>query len=95
MLIVNAGLCEALPLFLDRLVGPILAVVVSVTGLVLFREIVPHAYAAKHGLRIGSLCRFVVWTLVGLLSPVCYPIAALLDCTIVRRLFYRWSSLSM
>lgn len=95
MLILNAGICEALPLFLDRLLGPILAVVVSVSGLVLFREIIPHAYAVRHGLRIGALFRHFVWLLLVVTFPVCYPMSLLLDCALGEHeeSFYRRDAL--
>lgn len=40
LLLSNAAAMEALPLFLDRLAGPVAAVIISVTGVLFFGEYV-------------------------------------------------------
>ncbi len=44
MIIFNSALCEALPIFLDRISSPIISVILSVTVVLLFGE-----YAARPG----------------------------------------------
>jgi CBS domain containing-hemolysin-like protein len=43
LLLCNAGAMEALPIFLDKLVSPVEAVVFSVTLVLIFGEIIPQA----------------------------------------------------
>jgi metal transporter CNNM len=44
LLLCNATAMEALPLFLDRLLSPIAAVLLSVTCVLIFGEVVPQAF---------------------------------------------------
>ena len=53
LLIGNAIAMEALPIFLDRMVGPIIAILLSVTCVLLFGEIIPQAVCSKYGVAIG------------------------------------------
>ena len=48
----NAIAAEALPLVLDRITDPITAVILSVTVVLLFGEIIPQALCSNHGLAI-------------------------------------------
>ncbi len=43
------GAMEALPLFLDRLANPITAIIVSVTAVLFFGEIIPQSLCTKWG----------------------------------------------
>ena len=54
LLVCNAVAAEALPLVLDRLTDPITAVVLSVTVVLLFGEIIPQAACSAYGLEIGA-----------------------------------------
>jgi hypothetical protein len=47
LLLCNACAMEALPLFLDRLADPITAIVISVTAVLLFGEIIPQAVCSR------------------------------------------------
>merc|ERR1712000_440283 len=76
----NAIAMEALPLFLDRLVGPFFAIILSVTLVLLFGEIIPQALCTRYGLAIGATFSPLVWLLIGILFPIGYPLGKLLDC---------------
>jgi CBS domain containing-hemolysin-like protein len=90
MLLIQAAATEALPLFLDRLVGPIVAVALSVSGVVVFGEILPNAVFSKHGLAISARLTWLVWLLIALLFPVAWPVSKLLDCLLGHeQTFYR------
>ena len=78
----NAFCMEALPLFLDRLTGPIAAVVISTTAVLAFGEIIPQAICTRYGLAVGAYTYWFVWILIALLSPVAWPISKLLDCVL-------------
>jgi metal transporter CNNM len=43
LLLCNALAMEALPLFLDKVVSPLLVIIISVTAVLIFGEIIPQA----------------------------------------------------
>lgn len=51
LLLCNAAAMEALPLFLDRLADPVSAILISVTAVLVFGEILPQAVCSRCGLR--------------------------------------------
>lgn len=79
LLLCNAAAAEALPIFLDRLVHPVAAVLISVTAVLIFGEIVPQSVCTRYGLAIGSYLSPFVWLLIIVLFPVAWPISKLLD----------------
>jgi len=80
LLICNAAAMEALPIFLDRLVpSPIIAIVVSVTAVLIFGEILPQAVCARFGLAIGANTIWLVQFLMIITFPITYPISKMLD----------------
>jgi metal transporter CNNM len=79
LLLCNALATEALPIFLDRLLDPFTAVVVSVTVVLVAGEILPQAVCARHGLAVGAAAAWLVRLLMLLCAPVAWPIGRLLD----------------
>jgi uncharacterized membrane protein YczE len=92
LLLSNSAAMEALPLFLDRLTKAYIAVIISVTIVLMFGEvrmlchyytqphqILPSAICTRYGLAIGYHMRYVVWTLVVLSFPLAWPVAKCLD----------------
>jgi metal transporter CNNM len=79
LLVCNAAAAEALPIFLDRLTDPVTAVVVSVTVVLVFGEIIPQAACSAYALEIGAYSAPFVQLLMAMISPINYPIAWLLD----------------
>lgn len=56
LLLCNSLAMEALPLFLDRLLSPLLAVLISVTAILFVGEILPQALCTgKHQLAIAAV----------------------------------------
>lgn len=80
LLLMNSFANEALPLFLDQLVPSWLAVLMSMTLVLIFGEIIPSAiFTGSHQLRMAaSFSPFVVF-FRWVLAPVAYPIAQVLD----------------
>ncbi|XP_071691670.1 DUF21 domain-containing protein At4g33700-like isoform X2 [Rutidosis leptorrhynchoides] len=78
LLICNAAAMEALPIFLDSLVTAWGAILISVTLILLFGEIIPQSVCARHGLAIGATVTPFVRVLVCVCFPVAYPISKLL-----------------
>ncbi|KAE8008218.1 hypothetical protein FH972_004751 [Carpinus fangiana] len=79
LLICNAAAMEALPIFLDGLVTAWGAILISVTLILLFGEIIPQSVCSRYGLAIGAAVAPFVRVLVWICYPVAFPISKLLD----------------
>ena len=79
LLVCNAIAAEALPICLDRLTDPITAIVISVTVVLIFGEIIPQAACSAYGLEIGAQSSLFVQLLMFITSPLAIPIAWVLD----------------
>ncbi len=76
----NALANEALPLFLDELVPSYVAVILSVSFVLFFGEIIPSAiFTGPNQLAISSKLAPLVRLVLVLLAPLAWPIAKLLD----------------
>ena len=82
LLVTNTLAMIALPMFLDRMFGPAVALVISVTGLLFFGEVLPQAVFVRHNVAICAACAPLVWFFVFLTGIVSYPMALLLDAAI-------------
>lgn len=71
LLLCNACAMEALPIYLDKIFHPFVAILLSVTFVLAFGEIIPQAICTRYGLSVGAN---FVW-LVRILMIICYPIA--------------------
>ncbi|OVA16959.1 CBS domain [Macleaya cordata] len=79
LLIGNALAMEALPIFLDALVPAWGAILISVTLILAFGEIIPQAVCSHYGLSVGAKMAVVVRLLLMVFFPISYPISKLLD----------------
>ncbi|GJN30148.1 hypothetical protein PR202_gb18430 [Eleusine coracana subsp. coracana] len=79
LLIGNSLAMEALPIFLDTLVPSVVAILISVTLILAFGEIMPQAICTRYGLSVGAMAAPVVRVLLIVFFPVAYPISKLLD----------------
>ena len=83
LLLCNAAANEALPIFLDRLVSPTMAVLLSVTCVLIFGEILPSAVMTGPAqLQIAASLAPIVSFLMMLTAPLSVPIAYVLDVVI-------------
>merc|ERR1719361_2145108 len=80
LLVANAACMETLPIFLDELVASWLAVVISVSFVLIFGEILPQALFTSDPLKSGYNFYYFVLFLKWTLYPICRPLAYLLDC---------------
>lgn len=80
LLLANAAAVESMPIFMDRISSPIIAICVSVTAVLFFGEVVPQALCTRYGLAIGATFAPFVKVLMALLFIVAWPISKLLDC---------------
>jgi len=82
LLLCNAGALEALPIFLEHLVPPVMAVIISVTLILLFGEVIPQSLCTRWGLAIGANLSYLVWFLIVISFPIAWPISKILDYTL-------------
>jgi len=80
LLLMNAICMEALPLFLDKIVPELLAIIISVSLVLLFGEIIPQAYCTgPDQVKIAALVSPLTKALMWGTYPLSYPISLLLD----------------
>ncbi|KAL5558047.1 hypothetical protein UlMin_034258 [Ulmus minor] len=79
LLMGNALAMETLPIFLDKLVPPWAAILISVTLILMFGEILPQAVCTRYGLTVGAKLAPFVRILLMLFFPISYPISKFLD----------------
>ena len=80
LLILNSIANEALPIFLDEVVPSYVAVILSVTFILLFGEIIPAAIiTGPNQLMIASKFTSLIILVKWLLYPIAYPMSVLLD----------------
>ncbi|KAG1331771.1 DUF21 domain-containing protein [Cocos nucifera] len=72
----------ALPIFLDKIFHPFVAVVLSVTFVLAFGEVIPQAICTRYGLAVGANFVWLVRIVMLICYPVAYPIGKLLDCAL-------------
>jgi metal transporter CNNM len=73
---------QALPIFLDRIFHPVVAVILSVTFVLAFGEVIPQAICTRYGLAVGANFVWLVRILMIICYPISYPIGKLLDCAL-------------
>ncbi|XLR38532.1 hypothetical protein HN51_025690, partial [Arachis hypogaea] len=75
LLTINAGLfsfdLQAIPIYLDKIFHPIVSVILSVTFVLAFGEVIPQAICSRYELYVSS--NFM--GLIRLLMIICFPIA--------------------
>ena len=80
LLLSNAAAMEALPIFLDKICpSPLVAILLSVTLVLFFGEVIPQALCTAYGLAIGAKTAPCVNMLIRVLYVIAKPIALLLD----------------
>ncbi|RYR41094.1 hypothetical protein Ahy_A08g037492 isoform C [Arachis hypogaea] len=79
LLIGNSLAMETLPIFLDALVPSWAAIVISVTLILMFGEILPQAVCTRYGLTVGATLAPLVRVLLLVFFPISYPISKVLD----------------
>lgn len=81
LVVSNMIAAEALPVFMDHVVSPLTAVLLSVTAILIFGEIIPQAICARYGLHIAAspIIRWPLNVLLIVFMPINVPIGFLLD----------------
>ncbi|XP_048497259.1 DUF21 domain-containing protein At4g14240 isoform X2 [Beta vulgaris subsp. vulgaris] len=74
LLLCNAASMEALPIYLDKLFNQYIAIILSVTLVLAFGEVIPQAICTRYGLAVGANFVWLVRILMILCYPISYPI---------------------
>lgn len=82
LLLCNAAAMEALPIYLDKMFNPVVAVVLSVTFVLAFGEVIPQAICSRYGLAVGANFVWLVRVLMIICYPIAYPVGKVLDCVL-------------
>ncbi|KAK1295150.1 DUF21 domain-containing protein [Acorus calamus] len=82
LLLCNAVAMEALPIFLDKIFHPAVAIILSVTFVLAFGEVIPQAICSRYGLSVGANFVWLVRILMIVCYPIAYPIGKILDCAL-------------
>ncbi|XP_024982114.1 DUF21 domain-containing protein At4g14240 isoform X2 [Cynara cardunculus var. scolymus] len=82
LLLCNAAAMEALPIYLDKIFHPAVAVVLSVTFVLIFGEVIPQAISTRYGLAVGANFVGLVRVLMIICYPIAYPVGKVLDVLI-------------
>lgn len=80
LLLCNAGAMETLPIFLDKMVPPVAAIIISVTLILIFGEVIPQAICTgSKQLTIAYWMCPLVLLLMWCTAPISWVIAKILD----------------
>ena len=83
LLLCNSFACEAMPIFLSKLVNEMMAIILSVTVLLFVGEIIPQALCTgPNQMKIASFLAPFTYFLMVITYPISYPIAKFMDCVI-------------
>ena len=83
LLLCNSFACEAMPIFLAKLVNEMMAIVLSVTVLLFVGEIIPQALCTgPNQMKIASILAPFTYLLMIITYPISYPIAKFMDYAI-------------
>jgi CBS domain containing-hemolysin-like protein len=69
----------ALPLYLAKLFHPVVAVLLSVTFVLAFGEVIPQAICTRYRLYVGATFIGLVRVLMFICYPIAYPIGKVMD----------------
>ncbi|KAH9765298.1 DUF21 domain-containing protein [Citrus sinensis] len=70
---------QALPIYLDKLFNQYVAIILSVTFVLFFGEVIPQAICTRYGLAVGANFVWLVRILMIICYPIAYPIGKILD----------------
>jgi metal transporter CNNM len=81
VLLINCGVNESLPIFLEALIdNPLLTVLLSLTAVLVVGEILPSAYfTGRDQIKSASRLISVLRLVIVITSPISYPISKLMD----------------
>jgi len=82
LLLGNVAVNSALAIFLGNIASGFIAGLAATGLIVIFGEIIPQASFSRYALLVGAKTAWLVKIFIYLFSPICYPIAWVLDKTL-------------
>ena len=79
LLLGNVAVNSTLAIFLGAIASGFIAGIVATGLIVIFGEIIPQATFARYALQVGARTAWLVKIFIVILSPICWPIAWILD----------------
>lgn len=79
LLLGNVAVNSAVSIFLGSLTAGVVAGMLATGLIVIFGEILPQAYFARHSLKYGAKLTWLVWIFLVILYPITKPISFVLD----------------
>ncbi|CAN1751509.1 DUF21 domain-containing protein At4g14240 [Linum perenne] len=79
LLLCNAASMEALPIYLDKMFNQYVAIILSVTFVLFFGEVIPQAICSRYGLAVGANLAWLVRLLMIICYPISFPLGKILD----------------
>lgn len=79
LLVGNVAVNSTLAIFLGSIASGLLAGLISTVLIVIFGEILPQATFSRHALALGAKLSWLVRLFIIILSPICVPLAWMLD----------------
>jgi CBS domain containing-hemolysin-like protein len=93
LLVSNAAAMETLPLCLNEIVTEVLAVLISVTAVLIFGEIIPQALCTGPSqFQIAAAVAPVTYCLMWMEGIIAYPISKVLDCVLGEHCVTRYKN---
>lgn len=93
LLLCNAGALETLPLYLDKMVPEVVAIILSVTFVLIFGEIVPMSICTgPNQVAIAYYSCPIVLFFMFITSPISWPTGKLLDCIMGEHKIQRFNN---
>ena len=93
LLLCNSFAMEAMPIFLARIVNEMLAIVISVTLVLFFGEIIPQALCTgPNQLKIASFLAKPTIFLMYVTYPISYPLSLLIDHVVGKHMKSRFAN---
>lgn len=82
LLLGNVAVNSAIAILLGNIASGFVAGLIATGLIVIFGEIIPQATISRYALQVGAKTAWLVKLFMIVLSPVCYPIALILDKTL-------------
>jgi metal transporter CNNM len=82
LLLGNVGVNSTLAIFLGDITSGVAAGLLATGLIVVFGEIIPQATFSRYALKVGAKTAWLVKIFIIILSPICWPIAWILDKTL-------------
>ena len=79
LLLGNVAVNSAIAIFLNNIASGLIAGFVATALILIFGEIIPQASFSRYALKVGAKTAWLVKIFIAVLSPICWPLAWILD----------------